>query len=468
MTIPPPRPPPEAPPKAPAPRQGPRPLSVHLTTQTLQTMSWPLGLSAWNGASPFLRPFWSSGSAGADPPETPPPETPDSETNPKASAEPDTRAALAAVLEQARAAGIDPAAFAAAVDAEARRRFGAFLDGVAAYRGHAEGRADLDGSVVWARGSTTLHAFASMPEDSARRARAQVGPPILLVPSLVNRGTILNLTRRRGFAPYLAWRGLRPFLVEWGRPGAAERGFAIADYVVDRLEAAFDHVVAVTGRRPLVLGYCMGGLLALALAVRRPADVAGLVLLATPWDFHAAGEPARQGRLARAYAPWVESVLATQDTLPVDVLQAAFAMIDPPGLARKFQTFGRLRPRGAAARHFVAVEDWLNDGVPLAAAVARETLAGWYADNAPGRGQWQVAGQPIQPESMTRPAYVVVPARDRIVPAASARALGQALPNATLREPPLGHIGMIVSRQAVARVHDPLVRWALRIGRATT
>ncbi len=31
----------------------------------------------------------------------------------------------------------------------------------------------------------------------------------------------------------------------------------------------------------------MGGLLALALALRQPADIACLALLATPWDFHA-------------------------------------------------------------------------------------------------------------------------------------------------------------------------------------
>jgi polyhydroxyalkanoate synthase len=60
----------------------------------------------------------------------------------------------------------------------------------------------------------------------------------------------------------------------------------------------------------------------------------------------------------------------------------------------------------------------------------------------------------------------VVPQRDRIVPAVSARALARALPRAEVREPPLGHVGMITGRRAVAQVHDPLVRWVLRTARA--
>ena len=38
----------------------------------------------------------------------------------------------------------------------------------------------------------------------------------------------------------------------------------------------------------------MGGLLTTALAQRRPRDIAGLALLATPWDFHADNAAAAQ------------------------------------------------------------------------------------------------------------------------------------------------------------------------------
>jgi polyhydroxyalkanoate synthase len=45
------------------------------------------------------------------------------------------------------------------------------------------------------------------------------------------------------------------------------------------------------------------------------------------------------------------------------------------------------------------------------------------------------------------------------VPPASAVALAAALPQASRLEPPLGHIGMIVGRQAENSVWGPLAGW---------
>ena len=131
----------------------------------------------------------------------------------------------------------------------------------------------------------------------------------------------------------------------------------------------------------MLVGYCMGGLLALAAALRRPDRVAALGLLATPWDFHASPEDAARSRSAAALLPALEPLMQATGTLPVDVIQALFAGLDPWGIPRKFRAFARLDPASPRAELFVALEDWLNDGVPLAAPVARETLGGWYGAN---------------------------------------------------------------------------------------
>src|SRR3546814_10267711 len=49
-------------------------------------------------------------------------------------------------------------------------------------------------------------------------------------------------------------------------------------------------------------------------------------------------------------------------------------LLDPQLVVRKFLAFGRLDAASRKAEEFVALEDWLNDGVPLAAPVARECL----------------------------------------------------------------------------------------------
>jgi poly[(R)-3-hydroxyalkanoate] polymerase subunit PhaC len=348
-------------------------------------------------------------------------------------------------------AGVAPEAFAGALDAELRHRGDLFLSGLQRYRRHPYRRALADPPTLWREGGTRLLDYG--PPS---------GTPVLVVPSLINRAYILDLAPGKSLLRFLAEAGLRPLLVDWGRPGPAERRFALDDYIAGRLVRALDAAAAAAGGPLAVVGYCMGGLLALALSELRQPLVAALALLATPWDFHA--ERAGQARLLGALANPLAECFTALGELPVDVLQTLFAALDPLLALRKFSRFAALAPGSIEEREFVAVEDWLNDGVPLALPVARDCLGGWYGENAPGRGAWEVGGAAVRPERMRVPALVVLPAQDRIVPPATAAALAAALPEAEVLRPPLGHIGMMVAREAPAAVWRPLGEWLLHHG----
>jgi len=405
------------PPHHPPPRRGPRPLLLHLVLARLP------GLAALTQplSSPASR-SWSSG-------------WPLSKPGQERALH--LRAALAA-------AGATPESFAASLARAERRADAVLLAGISAYRTHPYRRALAPPPVLWTEGDSRLLDFGGR------------GPVLLVIPSLINRAEVLDLLPEASFLRWLAGQGVRPLLLDWGAPGPLEQGFGLTDYIAGRLERALGAAVAAGGGPPVVLGYCMGGLLALALTQRRPAEVAGLALLATPWDFHAAGS-ARPQALA-ALLPALAPVLSA-GSLPVDALQALFALLDPFAVIRKYQAFAGLDPASAAARRFVALEDWLNDGVPLAAPVARECLAGWYGANAPARGAWHVAGAPVRPGAITCPVFLAIPARDRIVAPASARALAAALPAARVHEAAAGHIGMVAGGGAEAALWRPLAGW---------
>jgi polyhydroxyalkanoate synthase len=413
-------------------RRGPRPLPLHLGLAVAR--AW-----AALGSIP-----------GAPIPSTSNGSVPDSPSwNPALPRSKGGRQKAARIAAAIAAGGHRPEAFRDAVLRVLRRQDAALLGGLAGYRRHPQRREMAEPPVVWAEGGSRLLDYGA--------GSAADGPAVLVVPSLVNRADVLDLLPEASCLRHLAAHGARPLLLDWGSPGEAERGFGLTDYVTGRLERALLAAAALAGGRLVLAGYCMGGLLALALAQRRPEQVAALALWATPWDFWAAGEAAP--RALAALLPALEPLLEATGTLPVDAIQTLLTGLDPFAIAEKYRGFARLDPDGPRARRFVALEDWLNDGVPLAAPVARECLAGWYGANTPMRGAWRIAGEAVTPARLGLPAFLAIPARDRIVPPAAALALAPLLPRVQVHRAAAGHVGMVAGSTAEAALWAPFLAW---------
>ena len=349
-------------------------------------------------------------------------------------------------------AKIDPLTFGLALLAELTESHAQFLSGLEAYRAHPYRRTLIPPPPLWEMDGIELLDYG---------ASAQAPPPqrpVLVVPSLVNRSYIMDLMENGSFLRFLASRGLRPLLIDWGDTGA-DRGERTLDwYIAEILSKALGEATDVNNGNPVpVIGYCMGGTLAAALTVLHPEQISSLVLLATPWDFHCDHNGPHPG--IAAARPGLEAMISSFGLLPVDALQSMFFSLDPLLGWRKFRAFSRLKPDSAKARAFVALEDWLNDGTPLTAAVARGCLFGWYLDNEPARGVWTVAGSEIDASAIRCPVLAAIPGKDRIVSPASARALIETIPDGEWISPDAGHIGMMVGGSAKKKLWEPVCEW---------
>ena len=268
------------------------------------------------------------------------------------------------------------------------------------------------------------------------------GVPTLFVPSLINPPSILDL-EGRSLLRWLAGRGkLRPLLVDWGWDVEARRELSVAGHVEDVLLPLIDTL----GEPAALVGYCLGGTMALGAAALRP--VRGVATIAAPWRFSAFPDESRS-MLARLWAG-AEATAERLGALPMEVLQAAFWSLDPARTAAKFEGFATAE--GEKARAFVTLEDWANDGPPLPLAAARELFEGFFGADATGQGRW-LAGDPA---ALLCPVLEVVSTVDRIVPAASAAGAGARIDLA------LGHVGMVVGSRAEQALWRPLEDWLSR------
>ncbi|WP_258558394.1 alpha/beta hydrolase [Sphingomonas sp. CGMCC 1.13658] len=313
-----------------------------------------------------------------------------------------------------------------------------------------------------------------------------VGPPAVFVPSLINPPFILDLAEDNSLLRWLSTQGVRPLLVDWGvlnpplhlqgrgtareaSGGAAERSDEAgspfrsgplhhashgppppAELGEEQDIAAHAELLlpllGELGEPAHLVGYCLGGTMALAAAMH--ARIRSLTLIAAPWHFAGFGPAARDdiAALWQAARPAAEAM----GLVPMEVLQSGFWRLDPARTVAKYEAFGRLDPASDSARAFVALEDWANAGAPLPYAAGRDLFEDFIGADVTGRGAWRVGGGTVDPARLRVPTLEFVSLSDRIVPAPSSARLANG------RTLGLGHVGMIVGSRAREQLWQPL------------
>ncbi|WP_404367833.1 alpha/beta fold hydrolase [Sphingomonas sp. MMS24-J45] len=315
-------------------------------------------------------------------------------------------------------------------------RRAAALAGLRAYQAFRRGRAHRPAPARFRKGTARLRDYG---------AKGGSGRAVIFVPSLINPPHILDLAPDISLLRWLAQQGHHPFLLDWGTPPPKARGMDVTAHV----ERVLLPLIAKFAEPPVLVGYCLGGTMALAAACIAP--VAGLALVASPWTFAGFGAAAR-GEIAALWTaakPTCESMAL----VPMEVLQAGFWRLDPARTIGKYETFAAMDPASPAARRFVAMEDWANAGAPLPYATGRQLFEDFVGNDMTGAGLWKIGGKAITPTAIPCPAIEFVSRNDRIVPAASAANLPDR------HDLGAGHVGMIVGGSALNQVWEPLSGW---------
>lgn len=301
-------------------------------------------------------------------------------------------------------------------------------------------RKDRIGTCVATEGRAKLIQYE--PISSANQA---LQPPVVFVPSLINPPDVLDLAPDNSLLRYLAAQGHRVFQIDWGTPQAADHEQDIAGHVTELLLP----LIARLSEPPVLVGYCLGGTMAIAAASLVPC--AALATIAAPWYFDAYPEDFR----AQTLEAWNGSQTACDrlGLMPMEVLQGGFWSLDPRRTIAKYAAFADMPEEDPGYTGFLLLEDWVNEGAPLTYAAGRELIEQFYDANIPGTGGWQVGGRIIDPAALPCPTFAIASTTDKLVPF---DATPPADENLALD---LGHVGMVVGRSAPNRLWQPLSAW---------
>ncbi|HVN11510.1 MAG TPA: alpha/beta fold hydrolase [Kineosporiaceae bacterium] len=312
--------------------------------------------------------------------------------------------------------------------------------------------------VVWSSGRAELWHYHN---DDVRYS-----PPLLVIPSLVSRSYILDLTPGNSFIEQLVGAGLDVYMLDWGVADERDAANRFEDYVDLAIPAAIRRVRRRSGADGVnLLGYCLGGVLTLLHAAHHPSSpLRSLTVVACPVDFR------RLGPLGDIFGTTdleVDAVLGDDGNIPPRVVLRGFRSLAPMGeITANVNLLDRLWSDEYVAAH-QAMTGWATDHVPFPGATARQ-MAQMLRDNALVTGRMELGGDRVSLADIEVPFLSVLGTRDHIIPEPASAPVLELIGSADKHELRLdgGHVGLIVGRTAQRTTIPTLVEFLIRRSRA--
>jgi polyhydroxyalkanoate synthase subunit PhaC len=285
-------------------------------------------------------------------------------------------------------------------------------------------------------------------------------PPVLIVHSLVSRSYILDLRPGSSSVEYLLGAGFDVLMLDWGIPDERDADNSFETYVDDYIPQAVAAAQEATGASELTLiGYCLGGVLAILYAAGRDASVRNLILLATPLDFSRMGAMVA-GVLADRLD--TDELLDETGNVPADVLYTGFYMQAPTKELAQYATLLDNLWNDEFVDAYQAMAQWSRDHVPLPGAATRQIVDDLIRGNVLMSGRWKLGGRVIELADVRSNVLNAVAERDNVVPGAASEPVMDLVGDPARREEMRltgGHVTFGAGSHAFGRTLPRLAAW---------
>jgi polyhydroxyalkanoate synthase len=311
--------------------------------------------------------------------------------------------------------------------------------------------------VVWRKNKARLYRYT-------RATPATRGTPVFLCLPLINRAYILDLRLGASFVGYLLGQGHDVFLLDWGIWGPEDRELDLTDLVTRYIPRALREASRLADAPVTLLGYCIGGALAVCYLALHPDDpVKNLVLFTAPVDFADAGKFGKW--TARDVFP-IEKIRDTFDIVPGELVGLGANLLNPVSsyLGTYVQLAERMREPDFDPGAWQSIYRWVNDGTPFPRAAYYQWITEFYQDNKLVRDRLEMDGRPVRLSAIHAPVLNVAATSDTIAPRPTTRAVLGKVSSADRQELLVkgGHVGIVVGRTAKHDLWPKVGRWLAR------
>ncbi len=287
--------------------------------------------------------------------------------------------------------------------------------------------------------------------------KEKVRVPVLIVYAYINRPYILDLAPEVSVVKRFLEEGFETYMIDWGYPRFEDQYITLEDYVY-YLDKSVKMILRENKVEKLsLLGYCLGGTLAVVYASLYPEKIMNLVIMAAPVDFHTENPIAKW---ARAINP--EKLTDSLGNVPGSFLNITFLSVDPIRLiVGKYQGLLQKIEDEKFFEDFFRMERWIFDSPAIPREVFRQYISEWYRENKLIKNQFKIGNKKVNLRKINMPLLVLCAEYDHIVPPESSRALLEAVSSKDKKVLCIdrGHIGLSVSRKSHKELWPQALKW---------
>ena len=240
--------------------------------------------------------------------------------------------------------------------------------------------------------------------------------PLLMVPPVINKFYIMDISPGRSMIEYFVKQGVQVFAISWRNPTAEQRNWGFDTYGRAILNA-LDTVEKISqSDRTHLQASCSGGILAAMTAAHLNATgegdrLAGLTLMVTVLDQRKAGFAA--AAIDEEAANIAVALSARKGYLDGRALAEVFAWLRPTDLVWRYWVNNYVEGKSPAA---FDVLFWNADTTRMAAALHRDMVMMGLHNSLATPGAVSMLGTPVDLGQLTTDAYVIAGIADHISP----------------------------------------------------
>jgi polyhydroxyalkanoate synthase subunit PhaC len=304
--------------------------------------------------------------------------------------------------------------------------------------------------LVYERDILTLYRYK-------RSTPARFSTPILLIYSLINRPSVLDLQPGRSVIEHLLGAGYEVYLLDWGTPDPLDQHTDLNDYVSLFVRTAVRKTCEHAEVSQVhMLGYCMGGCLSAMYTALYPEKIKTLTLLGTPLNFRSEQLLYKWGTHPERFD--TKKIVDGWGMAPAWSFDGYSMLILETKPKRLQHLYDNLDDH-EFLDNYVAMEQWANDQIPMAGAVYEEFCRTCFVENRLIEGRLQLGGRTVDLSSIECPVLLIAGKGDHLVPPETTCVENGPFRNVSTIVASSGHIGLSVSRASHKKVWPQFCDW---------